>query len=158
MCLPILGAVAVGTILAGTAVSVAGQISAGNFNDAVAKANARNLNAAAEDAIDRGDVAAQAKGKETAALLGRQRAVAGAGGADLASGSALDILTATAGIGQLDQLTLRNNASREAWGFRTEAQNALLQGRLAKQQSKFGAASTLLTGLGGTASTYANFK
>lgn len=146
MCLPV-AALAIGTGLAGTAVSAYSQIAAGNYNASVANQNAKNLDQSARDTIDRGETAAARSGVATQRLLGSQRAAAAASGIDAGSGSALDILVSTAGIGELDAQTIRNNAAREAWGLRSEAAAQRAQGRFAKSAGKFGAGSTLLTGL-----------
>jgi hypothetical protein len=126
--------------------SAAGQIQAGNYNAAVANQNARNLDRAALDAENRGDYAASKQGVATRRLIGSQRAAAGAMGIDIGSGSALDILVATAGIGEEEAQTIRNNAAREAWGLRSEAAQQRTQGRLARRQGILGGASTILTG------------
>lgn len=146
MCLPI-AALAIASMVAGTVVSAVGQIQAGNYANAIARQNARNLTSAARDAVDRGEVASGRQGQETRRLMGAQRAAGAASGIDLSSGSALDILVATAGIGEQDAQTIRNNAAREAWGYRTQAAEQVAQGKLAKRQGLFGAGSTLLTGL-----------
>jgi hypothetical protein len=146
MCLP-LGVLAIGAGLAGTAMSAVGQIQAGKYNAAVADQNARNLDRAALDAENRGDYAAAKQGVATQRILGSQRAAAGAMGIDMSSGSALDILVATAGIGEEEAQTIRNNAAREAWGLRSEAAQQRVQGRLARRQGILGGATTILTGL-----------
>jgi hypothetical protein len=147
MCLPLV-AVAGIVAAAGSAVSAYGQIKAGNFNAAVGRQNARNLNAAAADAEDRGDLAAGQSATQTGLLLGAQRARLAAGGVDVGSGSALDLLMNTAGIGEQDALTIRNNAAREAWGLRTQAKDQQAQARFARAAGLYGAGSTLLTGAG----------
>lgn len=90
------------------------QANAANYNAAVA----RN---AATFAQQQGEVQAQAKDRQTAALIGRQRAVYAAGNLDVNSGSPLDIQSDTAQIGRLDSLTIRNNAAREAYGYQANA-------------------------------------
>ena len=77
----------------------------------------------AQDALDRGAVAITNNAEATKKLIGRQRAVLAANGVLVDSGSALDIVSETAGIGALDQLTIRSNADREALGLRQQARN-----------------------------------
>lgn len=77
----------------------------------------------AQDALDRGDVAIRNNADATRRLQGRQRAVLAANGVLVDNGSALDLVTETAGIGALDQLTIRSNAEREALGLKQQARN-----------------------------------
>lgn len=142
MCVPVVAAAAI----AGTALSAYGQISAGNYANAVARYNARNLDLAAADAERRGDLASQQSIRQTKAALGTQTTRLAAGNVSTASGSPLAILASTAGIGELDAQTIRNNAAREAWGYRAEAASQLAQGRFAQRSGWLGAGATLLTG------------
>ena len=111
-----------------TAVSAFGQIQQGKaaekqaqFQAQVARNNAIIAERKAQDAIDRGKVAEAERRQETAQLLARQRASAAAGGVLVDTGSILDIISDTAGLGELDALTIRANAQREATGFRDQA-------------------------------------
>ena len=54
-------------------------------------------------------------------LFGRQRAQLAANGVQLGSGSALDLLTGTKVIGNIDATTIHNNALRAAWGYQTQS-------------------------------------
>jgi hypothetical protein len=68
----------------------------------------------------------EAEGKQrlqTANLKGTQRATLAANGVALGEGSALDILAGTDYMGEQDALTIRDNAARQAWGYRTQGQN-----------------------------------
>lgn len=143
MCAP-LAALAAGAALVGAGVSAVGQIASGQYNAAVDRQNAANLDYAAADATTRGDIAANQKRSDTQRVIGAQRA--GMSGVDLSTGSSLDVLVGTAGIGEQDALTIQNNAAREAWGYKTQANYARNQARFSKSQGYFGAASTILTG------------
>ena len=92
------------------------------------RAQAAIIEKAAGEAEDIGKVkeiqALQAKKQ----LIGRQRAVLAANGVDVNEGSAVDIQVDTAGIGKLDELTIRSNAAREALGYRYQAYNARVAG------------------------------
>lgn len=57
----------------------------------------------------------------TARLKGSQRTALAAGGFDLADAGAARLLTSTDVLGEDDALTIRNNALRSAWGYRTDA-------------------------------------
>ncbi len=83
---------------------------------------------AADEALQAGKIKeSQLKG-ETAKLIGRQRAVMAANGLDVNEGSAVDIQAETAGIGKLDQLTVRSNAERESLGYKLQAYNYKVAG------------------------------
>ena len=98
----------------------------------------------AQDALLRGVKEEERYRREIAMVAGQQSAEFGARNV-AASGTALDILADTAQVGEEDALTIRNNAAREAWGYRMQAKEAT---RLAKNQatnSYMRAAGTLLT-------------
>ena len=91
-----------------------------------AQANAANYNAAVarNEAIfsqQQGEVSAQASDRQTAAVIGRERAVYAGGNLDVNSGSPLDVQANTAQMGRLNSLTIRNNAARQAWGYNAGA-------------------------------------
>jgi hypothetical protein len=88
-------------------------------------------------------------------MIGSQRARLAAQGQDLedADNSASAIISDTVELGELDAQTIRNNAAREAWGFRQQAADASARGELAMFAAKNEAKSykdqmkgTLLTG------------
>lgn len=93
-------------------------IEAGNLNF-----NARLAEIQARSAEVRGARESKEELTKTNLLIGRQRARLAAQGIEIDSGSALDIQVETAGLGAVDALTIRNNAFREAAGFRIEAIN-----------------------------------
>ena len=59
----------------------------------------------------------------TAQAISTQRAEMGANGVDLGSGSATDVLSSSKVVGNIDALTIRDNASRAAWGYRQQGLN-----------------------------------
>jgi len=120
---------------------------------------------AAQDALDRGKVAEDRQRIQTRQLAGRQRAVLAANGVLVDSGSALDITSDTAMIGELDALTIRANAEREAEGFRqqganfsSEADLADARGRQAKSSLPLQIGGTLLSTTGSVASKWYGFN
>ena len=110
----------------------------------------------AQDALARGEQEVVRERMKTADLKGRQRAALGASGIDVNEGSALDILTGTDFMADLDAQVIRENAEREAWGHRTGAQ----MDRFAASQQRPGtAAATSLLGSGTkVASSWYNYK
>lgn len=167
-----LPAIAIGGAVLGTVVGAVGQIQEGQalkeqaaYQAAVARNNQILAERAAQDALDRGKIEEQRQRSATKQLQGRQRAVLAANGVVVDVGSALDITSDTAAIGELDALTIRSNAEREALGFRTQGMNfqaeadlAKAKGEAASQAGYMGAMGTLLSGGGQVAQKWYNFK
>jgi len=77
----------------------------------------------AQQAEAAGATQVQTSELHTAQTIGQQRAALGANGVDLGQGSALDVLTSSMLIGEHDKATITDNASRTAWGYRTQGTN-----------------------------------
>ena len=125
----------------------------GDYASGVSDINAGLADAQAADATRRGAVNESRFRSGTKQLIGAQRAAAGSSGIDANSGSALDVQSDSARLGELDALTIRNNAAREAWGYSVQAANERTQGAMAKAAGENEASaknaeaySTLLTG------------
>ena len=93
------------------------------YQSAVAKNNATISEWQAKDALERGKTAEEQQRLRTRQLKGSQTAKLAANGIDISEGSALNILSDTDWMGEQDALTIRNNANREAWGNRVQADN-----------------------------------
>lgn len=125
-----------------------------------------------------GHAAAQVHG-ETRRVIGSQRATMAAGGIDIGFGTAADLQAATAAMGELDAATIKNNAAREAWGYRatastlrdgakhikSESDQIRLQAKLDALRAKNQKTQTILGGIGqsiggltSTVSTIAGFR
>lgn len=164
--------IALVTMAAGTALSAAGSIQQGNaaraqasYQSQVERNNATIAERQAQDAEQRGRVEEQRQRIQNARLAGTQRTAFAGAGVDLGSGSPLDVLMDTRQLGELDALTIRSNAAREAYGFRTQSSNLMAQsaltqraGQNAQAAGAVGAGSTLLTGTGNLAATAVKFK
>lgn len=118
----------IGTV--GTIATVAGAFgqsdstaAAAKYQAQVARNNQIIAGQQAQDAIARGQVAEQAQRRQVGSVLGAERAGYGASGVSLSSGSPLDIQGDTAQLGELDALTLRSNAQREAAAYRAQGSN-----------------------------------
>lgn len=154
------GVSAVQRIRAGNAAAEAGeaQREAAESQAELAEYNAAIADLQAADAIERG---AQDESRFRAGvrgIVGAQRAATAGSNVDVGFGSALDVQADAAFLGELDALTIRTNAAREAWGFEVEAtdlrkraeiarkEGVFLEraGREARTQSRIEAGSTLL--------------
>ncbi|MEG1215051.1 MAG: hypothetical protein RSE29_28405, partial [Leclercia sp.] len=121
MCSPAIAMVAV--TVASTAASMYSQNQQAKYTSAVAEKNADVAEAQAQDSINRGNAEADQRRREMRQRQGTQAATMAATGAELGSGSSLDIFGDTAQFGALDALTTVNNAQREAYGFRVQGAN-----------------------------------
>ena len=144
MCNPAVIGLAVS--IGSTAASMLGGADQQAGSAAMARNNAKVLDTKAEDALKRGAVNETIQRQKTAGILGTQRVAMGASGFKVDEGSFGDVLEQTAATGELDALTIRSNAMREAWGHQVEAANYRYQADAAQKQSDF--TKTLLTGGG----------
>jgi hypothetical protein len=139
---------------------------AGEYQAAVARNNAIMAERQAADALARGDAAEKQQRLRVQGMLGKQKSALAGAGVQLDEGSSgLDILGDTAAYGELDALTIRSNAEREAWGYRAQAGNYEAQARLNQMQGEnsqmagmIGAGSTLLTSAGSVADKWYTYQ
>lgn len=133
-------------------VGAVGSIAAGQYQAAVARRNQQVANENAKQEIEAGQAAAQQQQLKTAAVVGAQKAAQGANGLDVNQGSAVDVRASTEELGDLDALTIRNNAARKAYGFKTQAANYGAEASADTMAGYIGGMSSIL----GSASSVAN--
>jgi len=117
----------------------------GKYQSAIYGKNAQISRMRADDAIERGVDLERRSRIATNQLLGEQIASMGAQGIDLGFGTAIDIQHDTIDVGALDIMTIRNNASKEAWGFLTESMNYNAQAKVSKIAANNKAVTSLVT-------------
>jgi hypothetical protein len=110
------------------------------------------------DAIGRGREAEKRHRIEVAKLKGSQRAAFAGQGVVVGRDSAATVEQETETLGELDALTIRNNAAREAWGYRVQASDTRARGRIARQEGRMQAVGTLLTTGANGALSYEKYK
>lgn len=118
----------------------------GEYQKQVSEINARLSTLMAEEALARGDRAAGdvvGAGREAA---GQARTYAAAQGIKVGVGSAAQIQSAIQEVTDRDAITARNNAWREAWGYRMQAVQATGAGKMAEIAASAASSNTLLTG------------
>lgn len=108
--------------------------------------NARIADIQGEEAIRRGDSDAKILKSRTSQSIGARRAAAAAQGIDPDSGSAADLQESDRRQGEIDTLTLKNNAWREAWGFKVDAQNSRGNAMITRAAGQSRASNTMLAG------------
>jgi len=99
------------------------------------------------DAVKRGDIVAGNLQKRTAKMLSAQRAALAAQGQETTE-DARDILKETSEAGSQDVLTIRNNAFREAFGYRMQSVQLRSQARMSRIAGKFKEKSEIASGFG----------
>ncbi len=125
----------------------------GKYEAMIDRQNAGLADQQAADAIQRGQIEEGRQRLGTKQEIGATRASIAGQGVDVGSGSALDVQGSEAGLGEMDALTIRNNAAREAWGYNTQAaqdRQAALMSEFSGKQAAAGlrsqSYSTLITG------------
>ncbi len=96
--------------------------------------NAMIADLQAKDAIARGAEAESRFRSQIRGTIGAQRAGIAAGNVDVSFGSAVDVQGDAAFLGELDALTLRTNAAREAWGYRVQATDIRKKAEIARKE------------------------
>jgi hypothetical protein len=122
---------AVGTVVSMAAANQQSKAQAAVYNSQ-AEANEQNAKIAqqqAKDAIQRGQVEEDQQRQKAARIKAQQQAQFAASGVDSTSGSALDVLTDTMYLSELDAANIRYNAGQEAFGHNQQANNYLFQAR-----------------------------
>lgn len=118
----------------------------GNYQKNQYDFNSKVAEMQAEDALQRGEQAVAISRKQIGATVGSQRTASAAQGVDVNSGSAVETQADTKYVGAMNAIMIRNNAWREAWGYKNQALGATFAGEFAKMSASNQAANTLLTG------------
>lgn len=138
------GTSAVGQIRAGRAANKANaaaglaQQGAAESQAQLADYNAHVADLQAQDAVARGGLDESRFRQGIRQVVGSQRAGFAAGNVDVGFGSTVDVQADSAFLGELDALTIRTNAAREAWGYKVQSED---QRRRAEILRKEGAAA-----------------
>lgn len=119
----------------------------GKFEALQHETNARFASMQANEVIKQGNALAQNNDRKISKLIGSQRARLAAQGIDIDSGSAAEMQDVTRELGMLDSANIRNNAWRQAFGFKQRALQDQLNASAAKIGAKATARNTVATGL-----------
>ena len=137
-----LGAVGTITQAAGAAQTAEANRAQATYQAQVAENNQIIANQNAMQARAAGAQEAAIQGQKTKAEVGGIKAAQAASNIDVNSGSALDVRSSASQLGELNSLTIRSNAARQAYGY--ETQGLAYQGEAALDQSR--AASAVAAG------------
>lgn len=140
------------------------EAAAANYNAQVSANNAAIANKNAEYAGAEGEAAVQQQQLKTRAEVGAIKANQAAAGVDVNQGSPVDVRSSAAELGELNAITVRSNAARQAYGYQTEAASDLGQAALDKSQASndksagyINAGTTLLGGASKVNDSYNSF-
>lgn len=127
---------AVGAWKAGTQAKKAGEAQrrASESQAELLDYNAQIADLQASDAVSRGQQEESKFRQGVRVMIGGQRAGIAAGNVDVGYGSAVDVQADAAMLGELDALTIRQNAAREAWGYKVEAADTRQRAKIARQE------------------------
>lgn len=123
-----------------------GSLEQGQFRRQQMQFQARVAEMQAENTIERGKEAESEYRGEVRKIIGKQRSSYAAQGVEINADTAMDVQAETAYIGEMDALTIRSNAMREAFGYRLQATGYNTNARLSMNQALDQSGATLLTG------------
>lgn len=152
---PAMAAISLAATAASTVVGFMGSMQQGraaqaqaNYQAAVSRNNAQMAEWQAQDAIKRGQIEEDQHRRKVSQFIGTQRVGFGASGFDLGDETAVDILGDTAAMGEYDALTIRNNAAREAWGYRVQGSNYTAEANLQTMRGQAARSGAMWQGVG----------
>lgn len=152
MCEPITIATAIGLGIStiGGMSSAYGQHRQGQDQKNIDLDNAMLADIAAKDALIRGDREANMVREQGRQVLGAQHVAVGSSGVDSSVGSPVDLMSSTAALAELDALTVKNNAAREAWGLKTQSTQLVQQAANDAARGTAAGGATFLSTVGST--------
>jgi hypothetical protein len=151
------GALAIMAQAAGTLLQVQQIHAEGKFKDLEAKENEALALRAAGDATHRGNLAAGRTRMAGGQLAARQQVAFASSGVDPTVGTPADVMADSRMMSELDALTEENNAAREAWGYKKQAEQIRRQNKFDRQTRGYRMAGTILGGAGQLAGSAASY-
>lgn len=99
--------------------------------------NAAIADQQAQDAVSRGQQDEDRFRQHIKLVIGSQRAGFAAGNVDVGFGSSVDTQADASYLGELDALTIRTNAGRQAWGYQVSATDYRNRAAVARKTGAF---------------------
>lgn len=147
----IVAGIAAGVSLLGNIIGGAGQKSQADAQAAADEANARLLRQRALEVQQEGQrQSGRARMAGSQAISGQKVAFA-ANGVDSTSGTPLALMADSRMMSELDAITLRNNAAREARGLQTQAYGLERQAKAAHRAGNWALGGSIIGGLASSA-------
>lgn len=153
-----MAAIPIGMALVGGMMGAQSANQQGDFQSGLLTQNAAFKNQAATETEMAGDTAADWQRVRTGQAVGTQRTAQAANGIDVNSGSAAQLQDDTSMLGELDALTIQNNAAREAYGYRVQAGQDMKNARQALTNAKSAATGSILGGFGNAFGSFAGAR
>lgn len=157
-----LGAIGTGVQAYGAMSSAEAASANAAYQSQVAANNAKIAKQNANWTMQAGEQQSTTEGMKTRSEVGAIKSAQAANGIDVNSGSAVDVRSSSSELGELNALTLKSNASRQAYGYETQSSDYTAQSQLDASQSSqaldagmFSAAGSLLGGASSFAGNYA---
>lgn len=140
------------------------QSNAASYQAQVSENNSKIATQNANYATAAGEAQVTQQQLKTAATVGGIRASEAASGLDVNSGSDLDVQSSAKELGELDALTIRNAAAKQAYGYQVQSTSDVASGQLQEASASqdltagmFGATGSVLGGASSSANSYARF-
>jgi hypothetical protein len=118
----------------------------GEYQGRMAELNARALEFEAAEAVRKGDSDANVVRRRANQILGKQRAGLAASGVDINTGTAAVVQQETEFMSEIDQMTVKNNAWREAFGLKSQASSVRQKGEMDRMLAEQSARTSLVSG------------
>ena len=142
--------------MAGASRTAQAQADAANYQAQVARNNSILAQQQRDYSLQQGAIDESNQKLKTGQILAAEQAGFAASGVDTASGTPADVMESSAELGSMDALTIRNNATRTAYGYQVQADAATSQGQLFTAQAQndltAGNANMLASFIGGASS------
>jgi hypothetical protein len=119
-------------------------LSGGRFDEKQQLFNAGLADQAAADSLLKGDRQVDEIRRKTKQLVGEQRAAFAAQGIEINDGTAADVQEDTQYWGVMDELTAKNNAFLESYGYKMQALNLRTQAEMTRISTDFKYRMTLV--------------
>ena len=147
-----IGLQAYGSYKGGQAAEAAGvaKAKAAESSAQLADFNASVAELQASDAVDRGELEANRYRTQIRGAIGTTRTMQAAGNIDVGYGSTVDVQADEAYLGTLDEMTIRANAVREAFGYHVQSINFREQARIARETGEADLAAGRASATAGT--------
>lgn len=141
------GMVGMGLSVLGSFTQAGASRKAGKAQKQLAEYNAELMEVKAEDALVRGREAEQRLRLGARGMIGASRAAFAASGVEVndPDSTAGNVAADIKALSEVDALTIRSNAAREAWGYRAAATDLRFGGEVAEQEGNQKAIGTLLS-------------
>jgi hypothetical protein len=154
---------AAGVSAYGDAQSAAAQQQAANYNAQVAANNAAIANQNATASLTAGASAQETQAVQTKAQVGGELSAQAASGLDVDSGTAVNVRSSAAELGQMSGMNISYNAARQALGYQATAgsesaqsQLDVMQGEQASTAGMFSSTGAVLGGVSTAGNNYYN--